>query len=319
MMKNRIYYLKGITPFVSISFLVMALCTGCLQKTSVDNNLQHKIESVGIYENIRVLTNKEYEGRRGGSKGEAETAFFLAGFMQDMKLIPAGEDNTYFQSFEIADYLPVKLNDRQTFRMKGVNPRYISENILGVLPGKKDEIIVISAHYDHLGIINGEMYPGANDNASGVACIMEMISHLHDKERERTILFVFWGAEEMGLLGSRAFCQNPTIPLDNIKFVINLDSIGNIKDDKKLLIWQGEENEIAKEIKFCLIDDGWDITLEENKYCGSDHASFLLKNVHAMTILSYYWLDKNHTIKDNLREVNTRAIYELSLCLEKLL
>ncbi len=109
----------------------------------------------------------------------------------------------------------------------------IAQNVLGVLPGHNpdtaDEIVIISAHYDHLGQSpDGTIWPGANDNASGIAAMLEIARSWQEAGfvPQRTVLFAAWDAEEIGLLGSRHYVQNPRYPLDKTVAIINLDMVG---------------------------------------------------------------------------------------------
>ena len=116
-------------------------------------------------------------------------------------------------------------------------------NVLAYLPGKTDEYIIVGAHYDHLGYGNydslapsliGQIHPGADDNASGTAGVLELARLFAPLKGQlpRGILFMSFAGEELGLLGSADWVQEPTRPLDNAVAMINMDMIGRIKDDK---------------------------------------------------------------------------------------
>ena len=116
-------------------------------------------------------------------------------------------------------------------------------NVLAWLPGQTDEYVIIGAHYDHLGRGNfdslapsqiGQIHPGADDNASGTAGVLELARLLAPQrgQLKRSILFMDFAGEELGLLGSAAWVQNPTRPLAKAVAMINMDMIGRIKDDK---------------------------------------------------------------------------------------
>ncbi|MCR6637704.1 MAG: M20/M25/M40 family metallo-hydrolase [Sporocytophaga sp.] len=112
---------------------------------------------------------------------------------------------------------------------------YSSQNVIGFVEGssKSDSVIIISAHYDHLGTMGKKVYfPGANDNASGVSMLLELVKYYSQKENtpKFTIVFMAFGAEEIGLIGSRFFTENPLFPLKKIKFMINLDLLGTGDD-----------------------------------------------------------------------------------------
>lgn len=107
---------------------------------------------------------------------------------------------------------------------------YHSQNVIGFLPGKskRDSFVVFSAHYDHLGRVGDAYFPGANDNASGVSMLLELASYyaLPENAPEYSIVFMAFGAEEAGLIGSGFYVNNPLFPLKSIKFLINLDLLG---------------------------------------------------------------------------------------------
>ena len=265
-----------------------------------------------IKEHLLVLCSEKMAGRAGGTKGEAETALYLADFLQENGLKPAGEGETFFQTFSIKEYAPQKVGGRMTFGPVSSTAKGTSANVLGLLEGRKKEVVIVSAHYDHFGMINGQLYPGANDNASGVAAVLEIITGLAEEKPENTLLFAFWGSEEKGLIGSRYFCLNPTISWEQIKGIVNLDTVGNLKE-KKLLGWQEKENEETREITEQLSEAGWQISWQKDPGHSSDHFSFSLKNVPGFTLLSPDWLKNNHTSLDTEKEIKTAPLRELVL------
>lgn len=108
---------------------------------------------------------------------------------------------------------------------------YPTQNLAAFLPGRtqSDSFLVVTAHYDHLGMMGRKAYfPGANDNASGVAMLLELAAHYARPENRPacSIAFLLFGAEEAGLVGSRYFVQHPLVPLPRIKFLVNLDLLG---------------------------------------------------------------------------------------------
>ncbi|WP_139925529.1 M28 family metallopeptidase [Hymenobacter sp. DG01] len=109
--------------------------------------------------------------------------------------------------------------------------QYQTQNIVGYLPGRiqPDSFLVVSAHYDHLGRMGRRTYfPGANDNASGIAMLLELAAHYARPENQPaySLVFIAFGAEEAGLLGSRYFVEHPLVPLPRIHFLLNLDLLG---------------------------------------------------------------------------------------------
>ncbi|MGB3618260.1 MAG: M28 family peptidase [Catalinimonas sp.] len=112
---------------------------------------------------------------------------------------------------------------------------YPSQNVLGLLPGRTqpDSLVVITAHYDHLGRMGRDTYfPGANDNASGVSMLLELAHHYAALAHrpDYSLLFILFGGEEAGLIGSRYYVEHPTVPLERIRFLVNLDLLGTGDD-----------------------------------------------------------------------------------------
>ena len=102
----------------------------------------------------------------------------------------------------------------------------VTHNVIGSVSGLKKKSIIISAHYDHLGMMGKAIFPGANDNASGVAMLLSLANFFSDKSPKYNLVFIAFGAEEVGILGSKYYVENPLFPLDDIKFVLNLDIMG---------------------------------------------------------------------------------------------
>lgn len=109
---------------------------------------------------------------------------------------------------------------------------FTSQNVLGVVrgTGATDSLLVITAHYDHLGMMGDVLFPGANDNASGTAMLLDLARHYSQTPPEYTVLFIAFAGEEAGLEGSRYFVDNPLVPLEKIRFLMNLDLVGTGED-----------------------------------------------------------------------------------------
>lgn len=123
-----------------------------------------------------------------------------------------------------------------------------SSNVIAVLTGSdpelRDEYVIVGAHYDHIGLDgNGEVLHGADDNASGVAALLEVAEAVASSERRprRSVLFIGWGAEEMGLVGSTTFCRRPPIDLARVAACVNLDMIGRNAPDALHVIAASDE------------------------------------------------------------------------------
>ena len=170
----------------------------------------------------------------------------------------------------------------------------VSQNVAALLPGTdtvlKNEYIVVGAHYDHLGMGgpgSGSRAPdtiavhyGADDNASGVAAVIELAEKMAgEKNNRRGILFVAFGAEEMGLIGSKAFTANPPVATSKMTTMFNFDMVGRLDADSKALSIGGTQT--AKETEEILnrFNPGFQLALSGEGVGPSDHASFYLQNI----------------------------------------
>ena len=122
-----------------------------------------------------------------------------------------------------------------------------TQNVIGKVSGRKNKILAITAHYDHLGMMGNIMYPGANDNASGISLLLNLAKYYTDEKNKYTMLFICFGAEEIGLLGSKYFTQYPNIKLKKIKFLVNLDLVGT-GDDGIAIVNAIEQKKYVKRI-----------------------------------------------------------------------
>ncbi|WP_428304415.1 M20/M25/M40 family metallo-hydrolase [Lacipirellula sp.] len=181
------------------------------------------ITDAEILEHAGLLADDTLEGRAAGSRGAIAAAKYLEKQLKDAGLEPGGDNGTYIQRF---------------------SPGY--QNIIGILRGTdpklRNEFIVVGAHYDHVGYGNrqnsngpiGFIHNGADDNASGVAALLEIIDALHRSgwQPRRSIVFAFWDGEEINLLGSRHWVRQPTVPREGVKLAINADMVGRLTNGR---------------------------------------------------------------------------------------
>jgi hypothetical protein len=180
---------------------------------------------------------------------------------------------------------------------------YLSQNVIGYLPGKAepDSFIIISAHYDHLGRIGKNTYfPGANDNASGTAMLLELAQYYSQPQNqpEHSMVFIAFGAEEAGLIGSRYYVGHPLFPLKNIRFMINLDLVGT--GDEGMTVVNGaalpEEFNLLTRINE---QKGYLPKVNKrNNAPNSDHYFFATKGVKAIFIYTLGGIKAYHDIYD---------------------
>ena len=172
-----------------------------------------------LLKDVEVLASDAYEGRKTGTKGAEMARTYLTGRLKEIGLKPYPGQAGYEQNFEI----------------KGRNGAAAiqGKNLIAYVPGKTENVIVISAHYDHIGVIKNEVFNGADDNASGTAALLQFAKYFAKNKPNNTLIFALFDGEEMGLQGAKAFVANPPVALDKIKLNINMDMISH--NDKREL------------------------------------------------------------------------------------
>jgi len=170
-------------------------------------------------------------------------------------------------------------------------------NVGGYLPGETSEYIIVGAHYDHLGLgeqfslapsLIGTVHPGADDNASGTAGVLELAHWFSQSPKHRRgILFLAFAGEELGLLGSSNYANHPDLPLDKCVAMINMDMIGRIRDHKIYVGGVGTGTTFAPLVKKASEKYSFEADLSETAgYGSSDHTSFTAKQIPILFFFS---------------------------------
>lgn len=170
-------------------------------------------------------------------------------------------------------------------------------NVVGYIEGSdpilKDEFVVLGAHYDHLGLggptsksdKKDAIHFGADDNASGVAALLEIAEKIAAEKHQlkRSIIFIAFGAEEQGLLGSKYFVENPLVPLSKIKLMINMDMVGRMNDKNHVYMGGAGTFPGGVELMKALAKPlGINPIVHAGSVGGSDHVSFYKKNISVL-------------------------------------
>jgi len=224
-------------------------------------------------------------------------------------------------SFAFPDSLPVSVN------VAIETTRATVDNVLAWLPGRTDEYVIIGAHYDHLGRGNvdslapsqiGQIHPGADDNASGTAGVLEL-ARLLAPERgklKRSILFMDFAGEELGLLGSAEWVKEPTRPLDKAVAMINMDMIGRIKDDKVYIGGVGTGSTFKSVLDQAEKEAPFKFEASPGGYSSSDHTSFVAKKIPVLFFFSGLHSDY-HKPSDTWDKINGASAAQLLDMVEK--
>jgi hypothetical protein len=212
-------------------------------------------------------------------------------------------------------------NLRISLKVNIENTRARVNNVLAYLPGKTDEYIIIGAHYDHLGYGNvdslapsqiGQIHPGADDNASGTAGVLELARLLAPRKGQlpRGILFASFAGEELGLLGSAEWVKKPTLPLDKAVAMINMDMIGRIRDDKVYIGGTGTGSTFESLLDEEKAKSSFQIEYSASGYSSSDHTSFVGKKIPVLFFFSGLHSDY-HKPSDTWDKINAPSAARL--------
>jgi Tol biopolymer transport system component len=196
-----------------------------------------------------------------------------------------------------------------------------------------DEYVVVGAHYDHLGRggtssleRSGEenkIHPGADDNASGTAWTMELAAALakerteHPEKFRRGVIFTLWSGEEIGIIGSAAFCEKPPVPLEKIAAYVNADMVGRLRENKLTLQGVGSSHGWRKLIEKRNVAAGFNLTLQDDPYLPTDVTSFYPKNVPVLNFFTGAH-DDYHRATDTADKINYEGLDRITKFAEQL-
>ncbi len=301
---------------------------------------------------IEYLASDKLEGRRAGEPGATLAAKYIADQFAKLKLKPGitakNGKRSYLQPFS---FTPVRDPHGATPTDQSSTPAksFDASNVIGILEGRdpvlKNEAIVIGAHYDHLGrggagslaANSTEIHHGADDNASGVAAIIEIARQFaRERNNKRTLIFIAFSGEEEGLFGSNFYVNNPIFPLDKTIAMINLDMVGRLKDNKLTIGGVGTASEWKSLVEFnnkyhenglqaidlpspkipmeaqarkvevtrrLSINPFFTLQLNEDGFGPSDHSSFYSKKVPVLFFFSGTHIDY-HKPSDTAEKIN---------------
>jgi len=284
------------------TYLLTAACAAFGFSTFAQSEVTEK----EIAEHISFLASPKMAGRFPGTRENKKVVDYLIKNFKQAGIKAYG--NSYIQEFKAK--IRVK---------KGLDtPVVTTQNVIGFIEGSdpllKNEFIVLGAHYDHLGMGGPSskkpdtvgIHLGADDNASGTAALLEIAERLaaHKKDLKRSVLFIAFGAEEQGLLGSKYFVAHPLIPLSSIKLMLNMDMVGRMNTEKQLYMGGAASFDGGMELMKSLGPQaGINPIVIAYDVGGSDHVSFYKKNI---SVLGFHTggHPQYHTPEDDFAHIN---------------
>ncbi|MBN2384939.1 M20/M25/M40 family metallo-hydrolase, partial [bacterium] len=244
-----------------------------------------------IHDHVQFLASQEMAGRGLATPELDRAADYIAARFKEYGLDPAGDKDSFFQSWN----QPVS----------GKTGPILMKNVIGLVAGSRsdwtDQAVVVCAHYDHLGhgwpVVHsgdeGKIHPGADDNASGVAVLLELARHFsHAGPPERNLIFIAFTAEECGRLGSQHFVDHLSeYPYQTVTAALNLDTVGRLGQGKVLVLGGASASEWRHIFMGCSYTTGVSSELVTQNLDSSDQTSFLEKGIPAVQLLTEPHLD----------------------------
>ncbi len=285
---------------LSIAAFMLAIGAVSAQNINISEKKLHK--------HISYLASDKMKGRCTGSPEEILASAYIAKQFKKIGLTPKGDDGTYFHAFVFK---------KSTDPHGGVAedaPQVHSRNVAAYLDNGADNTIIIGGHYDHLGLgydhnsldanPEGKIHNGADDNASGTAGVIELARYFakNGVKEQHNFLFLCFSGEELGLYGSKKYTETPTIDLSKVSFMVNMDMIGRLNAEKKLVVGGvGTAPDFVPTLKG--LKTVLSIKLDSAGVGPSDHTSFYLKNIPVLFFFTGQHSDY-HKPTDDTKLVN---------------
>lgn len=269
---------------------------------------QTGISEANLRKNITFLASDKMKGRGTGTKQERKAAAYLAKQFKKAGLKPMGTNGEWFHRFTF------KKSQDPHGSVAPNAPELHSQNVAAYLDNGAPYTIVIGGHYDHLGLgydhnsldanPEGKIHNGADDNASGTSGVLELARYFAQNgvKENHNFLFLCFSGEELGLVGSKKFTESPTIDLSKVSFMINLDMIGRLNEEKRIMV-----GGVGTAPNFVPLLNNTPSTLtvkQDSAGIGpSDHTSFYLKNIPVLFFFTGQHSDY-HKPSDDVEKVN---------------
>lgn len=302
------------------SLVLVGLLYSCNTNPSVDDRTQ-------LLADVSFLASDSLEGRGTGTEGERKAAAFIVKRFETLGLTPMGDSASFLQAFS---YIPksnphvMEQGDSTSLGM-GVVKEIKANNVIAFLDKGAAQTVIIGAHYDHLGLgdenslYKGEpqIHNGADDNASGVAVLLELAERLKFKTSGNNYLFIAFSGEEKGLWGSNYYCKNPTYPMENINYMLNMDMVGRLKEENKLAVNGVGTSPSWMPVLEKIQVDSIEIITSESGVGPSDHTSFYLKDLPVLHFFTGQHEDY-HKPTDDVEKINVDGMVSVADFIEEL-
>ena len=284
-------------------------------------------DTATVMRDVRHLASDALEGRGTGTAGNDSAAAYIARRFSGLGLTPAfvstdarvcartgnasACDSRFVQSFVARSVAAAHA---------GLQGELPTQNVAAVVRGSdpvlRDEYVILGAHFDHLGrsafgaldpdAVNA-IHNGADDNASGTAAVIELARLLRRNPPKRSVMFVTFGGEELGLLGSQYFVDHPPVPLEKVRAMLNFDMVGRMQDDRLIVYGVATAQELDEIIAKANASAPLRLTATGDGFGASDHSSFYAKNLPVLHFFTNVHEDY-HKATDDADKINAVGI-----------
>jgi len=270
--------------------------------------------AVTLLTDVRTLAADSWGGRLIGTPGADSAARYLARRFRQAGLRPGPQG--WYQNFTVARDAPAAVH-------AGIGGA-VGKNVVGVLPGRdpdlRNEIVVVGAHYDHLGPGTfgaldpdsaGRVHNGADDNASGASALIHIARQLAALPPARTVVFIAFSGEEAGLLGSDYYVKHPLFPLARTTTMVNMDMVGRLREKRLLVHGAATAAEFPALLDSLNATAGFDLKASGDGWGRSDHASFYAAGkpvLHVFTDLH----EDYHRASDDWEKINADGLAQVA-------
>lgn len=306
---------RGISLGACLAVLLLA---GCLPQNPFRSRKKSppvaRVEVARLQSDVAWLSDDAREGRGTGTAGNDSTAAWLAARYRALGIGPGVPG--YLQTFVARSVVTAHAGGN------GGSGGLPTQNVVAMIPGSdpalRGQWVILGAHFDHLGrSVVGAADPqageairnGADDNASGTATVLELARMLRRRPLRRSVMFVHFSGEELGLLGSQHFVGNPPVPLDSVQAMLNFDMVGRLTNDKLLVYGVATAAELP-----AIVDSAnargtppLRITAIGDGFGPSDHSSFFAKNVPVLHFFTNVHEDY-HKATDDAPKINVEGM-----------
>ncbi len=291
---------------------------------SCDNPERSKTDWViSLKNDVTFLASDELEGREVGTEGERKAASFVIDRFQSLALTPGGTDG-FYQRFEVTPAM--NPHEQPKIETSGDTSNIIGYNIIALVDNPGDEMIIIGAHYDHLGyggvssLYRGDslVHNGADDNASGVAVMLMLAELIKKKALQKDVAFIAFSGEEEGLWGSNYFSKNATVDLARVTAMVNLDMVGRLDEQRALAIHGTGTSPSWEDIIYQANADSLNLILRPSGVGPSDHTSFYLQDIPVLHFFTGQHEDY-HKPSDDSEKLNYEGMAKMAMMIDRII